>query len=86
MPSTKLSNFQRAQLAGLASARIAGPKGMAARGAKGGRKTAETRGREHFIRAAHKRWGRLGGPAVEGVKPTTAPAVAAAAAGKAATP
>ena len=57
--SAKLNPAQVAQLAGLASARKAGSAGMAQRGAKGGKKTAETHGREHFIRAAHKRWGRL---------------------------
>lgn len=32
---------------------------MALRGAKGGAVTAKLYGREHFIRAAHRRWGRL---------------------------
>ena len=59
MPPEKLNKKQVAQLGGLASARKAGPSGMATRGSKGGRTTAETLGREHFIRAAHKRWGRL---------------------------
>lgn len=59
MPSTVLTPSQIAQLGGLASARKAGADGMARRGARGGQSTAERYGREHFIRAAHKRWGRL---------------------------
>ncbi len=63
MASKTLSPTQSAQLAGFASARKAGPEGMAERGAKGGATTAERHGREHYIRAAHARWGRLQGGA-----------------------
>ena len=59
MAQQKLSRKQVAQLGGLAAAKAAGSQGMAKLGAKGGRQTAERHGREHFIRAAHKRWGRL---------------------------
>lgn len=59
MATKTLSASQAAQLAGFASARKAGHEGMADRGAKGGATTAERHGREHFIRAAHARWGRL---------------------------
>jgi hypothetical protein len=57
----KLNRKQVAQLGGFAAARAAGAAGMKARGSKGGSTTVERHGREHFIRAAHKRWGRLQG-------------------------
>jgi hypothetical protein len=59
MTASKLTPKQIAQLGGLAAARLAGVSGMKAKGSKGGRATAAKRGREHYIRAAHKRWGRL---------------------------
>jgi hypothetical protein len=59
MTASKLTPKQIAQLGGLAAARLAGADGMKAKGSKGGRATASKLGREHFIRAAHKRWGRL---------------------------
>jgi hypothetical protein len=59
MTAEKLTPKQVAQLGGLAAARLAGPDGMKAKGSKGGRATAAKRGREHYIRAAHARWGRL---------------------------
>jgi hypothetical protein len=61
VPAEKLSNRQRAQLGGLAAARKLGAEGMAAKGSSGGAATAARHGREHYIRAAHKRWGRLQG-------------------------
>lgn len=61
MASKTLTPSQAAQLAGFASARKAGSEGMADRGAKGGAVTAERHGREHFVRIAHQRWGRLQG-------------------------
>lgn len=68
MASKTLSRTQVAQLAGFASATAAARKGVTAKGKnrgmseigeKGGNATLVAHGREHFIRAAHKRWGRL---------------------------
>ena len=61
MAATKLTRSQVAQLGGFASARKRGARQMAVAGAKGGSVTKDKYGREHFVRAAHKRWGRLGG-------------------------
>lgn len=57
-----LTHAQIGQLGGFASARAAGRAELAERGAKGGDATLALHGREHFIRAAHKRWGRLTSP------------------------
>jgi hypothetical protein len=59
----KLTRKQIAQLGGFGAARALGSEGMARIGTKGGAATLEARGREHYIRMAHKRWNRLGGPA-----------------------
>ena len=56
MTSTKLTKKQAGQLGGLKTAK---KHDMARLGSKGGSATLEKHGREHFIRAAHKRWGRL---------------------------
>lgn len=61
MPSKALTPKQVAQLGGLACVRKNGKEAMASIGSKGGSTTLERHGREHYIRAAHKRWGRLNG-------------------------
>ncbi len=58
MTSDKLTRSQVAQLGGFAAARNGD---NATKGSKGGNKTYDKYGREHFVRAAHKKHGRLGG-------------------------
>ena len=65
MASKKLTPAQAGQLGGFVSARLAGADGMAERGSKGGSTTVERYGKEHFVRAAHARWGRLRSPKAE---------------------
>lgn len=57
-----LTHAQIGQLGGFASARAAGHAELSDRGAKGGDTTAARYGREHYIRIAHLRWGRLNSP------------------------
>jgi hypothetical protein len=59
MASKTLSRKQIAQLGGFGDLRKNGVEGMKAKGEKGGPATLEKHGREHYIRMAHKRWGRL---------------------------
>lgn len=66
----KLNRSQIAQLGGFASTRERGRRAMADAGSKGGNTTKQRYGREHFVRAAHKRWGRLlGAPKPSGAGP-----------------
>lgn len=60
MPARKLTKQQAGQLGGLRTARLH-PEEQKTWSARGGNTTAERYGREHYIRAAHKRWGRLEG-------------------------
>jgi hypothetical protein len=59
MAATKLTRSQVARLGGLGTAKKRGSEGMAVIGARGGLATAEKHGTDHYVRAAHKRWGRL---------------------------
>lgn len=59
MAAKKLTPSQVAQLGGLRAAALAGPDGMKAKGSRGGSATYERHGKEHMLRMAHKRWGRL---------------------------
>lgn len=60
MTSRKLSRAQAGQLGGFAAARALGDAGVYERGSKGGATTSERYGKEHYVRAAHLRWGRKG--------------------------
>lgn len=55
----KLTPHEVGRLGGLTASHLAGPKGMAVKGARGGNSTLRRHGKQHFVRAALKRWGRL---------------------------
>lgn len=59
MPEKKLTPAQAGRLGGLRSAALAGPAGMARRGARGGNATVAAHGPDHMTRLSHQRWGRL---------------------------
>lgn len=60
MANKKLTKQQAGQLGGFATARLH-PEEHKTWSARGGNTTAERHGTEHYVRAAHKRWGRLEG-------------------------
>jgi hypothetical protein len=59
MAADKLTAAQAGKLGGLRAAHVMGADGLARAGSKGGRATLENKGREHYSRIAHQRWGRL---------------------------
>lgn len=61
MPSKKLNSKQSGQLGGFARAKALGPDELSRIGIERGYTTFERYGREHYVRIAHKRWGRLSG-------------------------